>query len=517
MKVSNHNKNDGKQLKVCTTTEIPGVVSKIRENGKTIALCHGVFDLLHPGHIQHFKEASDLADFLIVSITADAFVNKGPGRPLFTQEIRTETLSSLEMVDYVIISEHVTAEQVINLIKPDYYVKGSDYSSPEDDVTGMIIKERTAIENYGGILYFTGGITSSSSSLINKFYSSIDSQTQNWLNSFKETNGYESVLDSLEKISNLKVLILGETIIDQYTFCTPLAKSSKDPILAFHQHETNYFPGGVLAIANSSSGWTLKTKVITFSGLNDQILRTFDNKINSKIDCEYVIANDRPTILKHRYVDAASGIRVFEYYNFSELELSSETTNKVLSSISAQIANFDLVIAADYGHGYFSKSIISLIESKSLFLAINTQANAGNRGFNTITKYSKVDLISINGSELQLELRDRNPDYIHIVPKIIQEKNASFAVVTLGGEGLLVFDDKGNYEKVPAFATKIVDKVGAGDSVFIIASLLAKVKAPLKVIGFLANLVAAHEVSQLGHQKSLERSDLLKQAKSILK
>ena len=126
-------------------------------------------------------------------------------------------------------------------------------------------------------------------------------------------------------------------------------------------------------------------------------------------------------------------------------------------------------------------------------------------------------MISINGSELQLELRDRSPDYIHIVPKIIQEKNASFAVVTLGGEGLLVFDDKGNYEKVPAFATKIVDKVGAGDSVFIIASLLAKVNAPLKVIGFLANLVAAHEVSQLGHQKSLERSDLLKQAKSILK
>jgi len=517
LRASSRNKNDGKPSKICTTTEIAGVVSKIRENGKTIALCHGVFDLLHPGHFQHFKEASDLADVLVVSITADAFVNKGPGRPLFTQETRTETLSSLEMIDYVIISEQATAEQIINLIKPDYFVKGSEYSSPEEDVTGMIIKERTATENYGGILYFTGGITSSSSLLINKFYTSIDSQTQNWLSKFKETNGYESVLESLEKISNLKVLILGETIIDQYTFCTALAKSSKDPILAFHQHETNYFPGGVLAIANSSSGWSLQTKVITFSGLNDQILRTFDNKINSKIDCEYVIANDRPTILKHRYVDAASGVRVFEYYNFSELELSSETTNKVLTAISAQIGNFDLVIAADYGHGYFSKSIISLIESKSLFLAINTQANAGNRGFNTITKYSKVDLISINGSELQLELRDRNPDYIQIVPKIIQEKNASFAVVTLGGEGLLVFDDKGNYEKVPAFATKIVDKVGAGDSVFIIASLLARVDAPLKVIGFLANLVAAHEVSQLGHQKSLERSDLLKHAKSILK
>ena len=510
-------KKDNKQTKICTSTEIAGIVTKIRDNGKTIALCHGVFDLLHPGHFQHFKEASNLADFLIVSITADAFVNKGPGRPLFSNEIRASTLAALEMIDYVIISEQTTAETVINLIKPDYYVKGSDYSSPEGDVTGMIIKEKTAIENYGGITHFTGGMTSSISLLINKFYSTVDSQTQNWLNKFKETGGFQSVLDSMEKISNLKVLILGETIIDQYTFCTPLAKSSKDPILAFHQHETNYFPGGVLAIANSSSSWAPKTKVITFSGINDQILGNFGNKINSNIDCEYISANDRPTILKHRYVDTASATRVFEYYNFSELELLPETSNKILNSISGQIANFDLVIAADYGHGFFSKSIISLIEDKSSFLAINTQANAGNRGFNTIAKYSKVDLISINGSELQLELRDRNPDYIHIVPKIIQEKKASYAVVTLGGEGLLVFDNKGNYEKVPAFATKVVDKVGAGDSVFIIASLLAKVEAPLKVIGFLANLVAAHEVSQLGHQKSLERSDLLKHANSILK
>ena len=116
-----------------------------------------------------------------------------------------------------------------------------------------------------------------------------------------------------------------------------------------------------------------------------------------------------------------------------------------------------------------------------------------------------------------IELRDQNPDYIRIVPNIIREKNASFAVVTLGGEGLLVFDNKGDYEKVPALASKVVDKVGAGDSVFIMASLLARVNTPLKVIGFLANLVAAHEVSQLGHQKSLNRSDLLKHARSILK
>lgn len=503
--------------KICSEIEIAKFVTKIRESGRSIALCHGVFDLLHPGHFQHFKEASDLSDILVVSITADAFVNKGPGRPIFSQEIRAKTLATLEMIDYVIVSENSTAENIIHLIKPDYYVKGSDYLSPKDDVTGMITKERSAVENYGGKIHFTGGLTSSSSSLINKYYPSVDAPTQKWLNEFKAAHGYEAVVNSIERISNLKVLILGETIIDQYTFCSPLSKSSKDPILAFHQHDTSYFPGGVLAIANSSCAWASKTKVITFSGTEDKILPTLNDKIDSNIDCEYILADDRPTILKHRYVDVASNTRVFEYYDFSNLELSKEISNKLLSSISTQIGHFDLVVAADYGHGYFSNSIISLIETKSKFLGINTQANAGNRGFNTIAKYSKVDLISINGSELQLELRDRNPNYFEIVPRIIRDKNASHAIVTLGGEGLLVFDRQGNHEKVPAIASKIVDKVGAGDAVFIISSLLAKVNAPLKVIGFLANLVAAHEVSQLGHQKSLERSDLLKHAKSILK
>ena len=122
----------------------------------------------------------------------------------------------------------------------------------------------------------------------------------------------------------------------------------------------------------------------------------------------------------------------------------------------------------------------------------------------------------MNGAELQLELRKRNPDYRQIVPELLASMSATYAIVTLGADGLMVFDNQGGYEKVPALAGKLVDKVGAGDAVFAMASLLAKVGAPLKVIGFLANLVAAHEVSQLGHEKSLTQADLRKHAKSIL-
>jgi rfaE bifunctional protein nucleotidyltransferase chain/domain len=510
------NNSDLRNSKIYQSTELEVLTSLLSSSGSTVALCHGVFDLLHPGHIQHFKVAKSLADVLIVSVTADLYVNKGPGRPVFSHDVRAQSLAALQDIDYVIISEKPTAVELLDYLKPNFYVKGSYYRNPSDDVTGMIAKERATIEKYGGQIYFTDEITSSSSLLINKFFSTISQDAQKWIEEFKISHGYEQVVESLDKIQKLDVLLLGETIIDQYTYCTPLAKSSKDPILAFQQHKTNIFLGGVLAIAHNCSSWVNSVKVISFSSPNDITLDSRVSQMNSNTSVEFIKTIDRPTILKHRYVEFGSNTRVFEYYDFSEIDLPTVTSDAILESISRQSNEFDLTLVADYGHGFFDPKIISYLQSSELTISVNTQANAGNRGYNTISKYPRADFITMNGAELQLELRNRNPNYREIVPILMSSMMVRNAIVTLGGDGLLVFDDKGGYEKVPALAGKLVDKVGAGDAVFAIASLLAKVGAPLKVIGFLSNLVAAHEVSQLGHEKSLSQSDIRKHAKSIL-
>ena len=511
------NKPDTQMAKIYNWSDIAELTSRLHAAGSTVALCHGVFDLLHPGHVQHFKVARKLAEVLVVSITADSYVNKGPGRPIFNQEIRAETLAALQDIDYVVICENPTAIELLNEVRPNFYVKGSDYVNAGDDVTGMIVKEKEALEKHGGKIHYTDEMTSSSSLLINKFFSNIAPDAQEWIKIFKLDNGYDQVVKALDKILQLNVLVLGETIIDQYTYCSPLAKSSKDPILAFHQHKTNLFPGGVLTIANNCSSWVNQVKVISFSAPKDATLDSLMWKMNSNILTEFIETTDRPTILKHRYVEFGSKTRVFEYYDFSELDLPPETSGKILNSISEEIPRVDLVLAADYGHGFFSLPVISLLQSSFCFLSVNTQANAGNRGYNTISKYPRADFMTMNGAELQLELRKRNPEYEQIVPELIASMNATRAVVTLGADGLMVFDNQGGYEKVPALAGKLVDKVGAGDAVFAMASLLARVGAPLKVIGFLANLVAAHEVAQLGHEKSLSQADLRKHAKSILR
>ena len=207
--------SSGHHLKKLLTLENDEIIlDEIRSSGKTMALCHGVFDLIHPGHIQHFSAAKKLVDVLIVSITADEFVNKGPGRPLFDQETRIASLSALVDVDYVAISYSPTAIQVIDQIKPDLYIKGSDYSNEGDDVTGMISLERQSVEKHGGKIHFTNEITSSSSSLINKFYSSFSTTAQEWVKGFKENNGYKETITWLDKIQSLKIRCLKKYILN---------------------------------------------------------------------------------------------------------------------------------------------------------------------------------------------------------------------------------------------------------------------------------------------------------------
>jgi rfaE bifunctional protein nucleotidyltransferase chain/domain len=146
-------------------------------------LAHGVFDVLHHGHIAFLEKAAKLGDELVVSITADAFVNKGPNRPVFTDNQRAVTLGALESVDRVVISESENAIQVINVIKPDFYVKGLEYS--HEDTNGMLQPEIDAVIAHGGMLSILDTPTDSSSRAINIDRPTIPEDAQTWVAEFE--------------------------------------------------------------------------------------------------------------------------------------------------------------------------------------------------------------------------------------------------------------------------------------------------------------------------------------------
>jgi bifunctional ADP-heptose synthase (sugar kinase/adenylyltransferase) len=229
----------------------------------------------------------------------------------------------------------------------------------------------------------------------------------------------------------------------------------------------------------------------------------------------YLTKASGPTITKHRYIDVGTKSKVFETYLFDPDKYRSNSDEIVLSRLE-NLLESDLVLVADYGHGLMSNRLIEKVTELSRYLAVNVQTNAGNRGFNNISKYPKLDFFTANSRELQLEFRSKNIDFSQVLPELMNRLHASKAVLTLGAEGVEVFEKQG-IEIVPAFATKVVDKVGAGDSVFAISSLLAYTNCPSAIIGLVSNIVAAQEIANLGHQAPLSLGDIKKQVRSFLR
>ena len=236
-------------------------------NNKKIVLCHGVFDLLHLGHIKYFKSAKKFGDILVVSVTKDKYVNKGPGRPVFNLKQRTQFLLEISCIDYVYISDAFNAEKVINRVKPNFYCKGPDYSNKEIKTDLNLRKEIYATKKNHGKFISIKEESFSSSNLINLYQmQNLDEPSKKFIKKIKKKFSTKEIFNEIKKIQNLNVLVIGETIIDKYIFTETIGKSGKEPILIFKKINENKFLGGVGYIANLISSFSKKTKIGSFLG-----------------------------------------------------------------------------------------------------------------------------------------------------------------------------------------------------------------------------------------------------------
>ena len=218
--------------KIRPLDELAGISAGLKAQGKRVVLCHGTFDLMHTGHIRHLQRARQEGDALFVSLTGDRFVNKGPGRPVFSEDLRAETLAALACVDYVAVNQDTTALIPIDRVRPDVFVKGSDYQSHKDDVTGNIVREIHAAEAHGRRIFYTNELVFSYSSLLNEHFSVFPPETRAYLRRFAETARDKQVFAGLESLRGLRVLVLGDAIVDQYHYVSPLGQTGNDNILA---------------------------------------------------------------------------------------------------------------------------------------------------------------------------------------------------------------------------------------------------------------------------------------------
>jgi len=492
---------------------------KLKKNKKKrIVLCHGVFDLLHVGHIKHLNKAKKLGDILVVTITSDKFVNKGPGRPVFNQYLRAEVISALESVDYVAINDTQTAIKPIRLLKPNIYCKGKDYKNSKDDVSGEITNELKELKKAKGEIFFTDELTFSSSKLINKSTDFFSNFQKKIINKVNKTSNFKEIKKKIDDFKNLKVLLIGETIIDQYNFCEAIGKSGKEPILVLKEISQDQYLGGVLSIANNLSQFIKKVTLVTMLGEKGEFFNYVKKNLEKNIKSKFIFKKNSPTIVKKRFVDSVSQSKVIGSYNLNDEILDEKNEKKLVNILNKEIKRHDLVIVSDYGHGFISKKIASTICKKANFLALNAQVNASNIGYHTIANYKNFNTLVINEKEIRHEMRDKNSKTEILMKKISLEKNIHNLIVTKGKEGSIMYQkSKNRFYYSAAFAHKVLDKVGAGDTMLSLVAPCLKMKIDSEITLLIGSLAAAQSVETIGNKYNIDKLKMIKTLESFLK
>ncbi len=486
---------------------------------KKIVQCHGVYDVLHAGHLSYFHSAKQFGDILVVTITSDRYVNKGPGRPYFTAKVRASMIAALEDIDFVAISDFPTAVPSIEQIRPHFYVKGPDYRDKSKDVTGGIYAEEAATERHGGKLMFTEDETFSSSSLINRFFINRTEDQLKTVDRVRELGGETEIGKVLDRVAQQKVLVVGEPIVDTYRFCMPENISSKSPsISARFLYEENY-AGGSLAIANHLADFCKEVHLLVTHGNEPFFRQMLGEKIDERVKIHAIALDGVPTPRKTRYIAVDKAQRIFEITDLRSDQWATKSPEEFSAEMLRLSGNMDAVIMADFGHGLFEGQVLEAIKDINTFIALNVQTNSSNYGFNIFRKHPRFNYLSMDTKEARIAYHDRHSAPVEIGRRARSEmKNGTSVAMTLGSNGSYLFTGGGDGEHVsPAFADNVIDATGAGDAFFCLTACLLKAECPPDLVPFVGNVFAGLKTKIIGNKSAVSKAQLIKAIAAILK
>jgi len=503
--------------KIRSIEDLSTIAAKARAAGRKVVLAHGVFDILHVGHKRHLEIGKRNGELLVVTVTTDRYVNKGPGRPVFPEKLRAEMLAGLEIVDHVGISPNPSAEFVIEKIRPDIYLKGSEYSAEEKDVTGPITTERTEVEKYGGTVLYTDDITFSSSNIANVALQIYPEEATEFLGELRKRITIDDLVAPLDALKDKRCLIIGDTILDEYVYVEPLGKPSKENIISTRYLEREIFCGGVGATANLVAQFCGAVDLVTVLGGAESDEEFVRSSLGPGVNLVPFYREGARTTLKSRLVDPGYVKKLIEVAYLEDTPLPAETQAAIHGKIEQAIGQYDIVLVNDFGHGLIDESLIDLLCEKARFLGVNAQTNSANRGFNLVTKYPHADFVCIDEPEARLAVADRYSPMDAVVGKLRKRMKCRNFIITHGRFGSIVAAEGRDLERIPVLTNQVVDTIGAGDAFFAVSAPLAGTGCDPFLAGFIGNAVGAMKIRIVGHRHHITRPEVIKYLTSLLK
>jgi rfaE bifunctional protein kinase chain/domain len=463
-------------------------------------MCHGTFDIVHPGHIRHLMYAKEKADILVASLTCDAHISKANFRPYVPEQLRALNLAALEVVDYVIIDRNPTPIENLKLLKPDFFAKGYEYNA--DGVNPKTQEEVAALESYGGEIIFTpGDIVYSSSHIIER--REPPRLAAEKLKVLMESEGltFDDLRKAVQAFKGKKITIVGDTIVDSYIYTTMIGGGTKTPTFSVKWEEQKDFSGGAAIVAKHMAITGAKVKFITVMG-NDPLKDFVIGDLSQAgVECRPIIDKTRPTTQKAAYICTA--YRMLKVDKVDNRAVNEKIVQKITGYLS-EAKGDDAVVFSDFRHGIFSKNTIpKLIESLPKGPLRIADSQVASRWGN-ILDFVGFDLITPNEKEARFALGDQDLVIRPLALEIYKRAKCKYLILKLGERGLIAYrpgdsEDPRNFFTVDAFAEHAVDPVGTGDALLAYATLSLAATKSESIAAILGSVAAAIACEQEGN------------------
>lgn len=469
---------------------------------KKIAFVYGNFNILHPGHLRLLKFAKESCKYLVVGVNSDKLANNAN---LLQEDIRLESIKATSYVDEAFLLNEDILEY-IKRKKPDVLVKGKEFENrynPEEEI----------MKSYGGkILFSSGEIGLSSLNLLNDFDTSFLNLSHD--NKFIKRHKVEKskLVDYINKFSNLNVLVIGDTIIDEYITCDAIGMSQEDPTIVVTPISNKKFIGGAAIVASHAKTLGAKVSYISVAGADENFDYTQEYLTQLGINTYLLKDSSRPTTLKQRF--RAQNKTLLRVNHLKQHNISKDLEEKILKKISNTNENFDLIIFSDFSYGVLTKKVIKNITSysqkKSIFMVADSQSSSQ---IGDIAKFKNMDIVTPTEREIRLSINDFESGLVVLSEKLHEKSDAKYIFTTLGSEGVMIYNSNKNElltDNISALNVNPKDVSGAGDSFLTSTSMAKIVGASIWESAYIGSLAAAIQVSRVGNIP-IKKDELIKE------
>jgi len=463
------------------------------------SICYGHFNIIHPGHSRYLNHAKELSEKLIVAIRSDKCLDNELFGDHYSEIDRANGVANIESVDYVLILNQNSLEDLIISLKQCKLVLGKEFENQQHQQISSAmhyLDEDSIVFHAGEAHYASSGLLHSNVSDIDKSKVNIFKGVCNNLNI-----SLSSLYERLSFFDETKLLVIGDTIVDNYVACDAIGMSAEAPVLVVKELENKEFIGGAAVVASHVRALGAQCHYISVSGDDCQSNYVLSVLQDRGVQANIFIDNTRPTTYKTRYM--VENQKLFRVSRIKEHQISEIIESKIIDKIIEIAPNIDGIMVSDFVYGVVTTKIINTIRKLSkkykirLFGDLQCSSQVGK-----VTKFVEFDLITPTEKESRIALDDNENGIEWISNNLLSQTRSKNILMKLGSDGFIAYSNKNKKIKsqsFPALTSNPVDVSGAGDSLFAAMSVSLSSGSDLFEASAIGACMASLAVNELGN------------------